>query len=189
MSRSKFSFSAARSSGWLIWLLPMTLMTFFVAVHLVIPQSYPVWPGAPGKTDTGNDVEALNALSHELDALVHMELLQRVQEQLTDPHVIAKSVSDVVAEELSIVIRAAGDNTMHEASAGVPQALQGAAMEHVEARLREALDAGYWRAEDTQAVLPHLGVISPEDRVELLRRFHEALAQGRLELDGPMPPL
>jgi hypothetical protein len=54
--------------------------------------------------------------------------------------------------------------------------------------IRQALSNGVWTSQDTQALLPHIGQVSDQQRLALVEQFYAAINRQELELDD-FPPL
>ena len=51
-----------------------------------------------------------------------------------------------------------------------------------------AVTAGHWTQQDTDALLPHLGNLSQAQRNKLIKEFLEAVNNNSIQLDAPPPP-
>jgi hypothetical protein len=105
------------------------------------------------------------------------------------PAELEQALRAIVRSELA---SSAGNVAQQTVSTRAPSAetheLQLRAVEASAAIIRQATAAGVWSREDTEALLPHIGQVSAEQRLALVEQFYAAINRQELELDD-FPPL
>jgi hypothetical protein len=105
------------------------------------------------------------------------------------PAELEQALRAIVRSELA---SRTGNVTQQAASTAAPTAetreLQLHAAETSATIIRQATAAGVWSREDTEALLPHIGQVSADQRLALVEQFYTAINRQELELED-FPPL
>lgn len=137
----------------------------------------------------------------EIERDVSQLKLKRLENKDADNVVVAgvskREIAQLIEEALSNW--SASGQYQADSQAAYQYAEQALTVEQEQARLESeqqantvmdsAILSGRWTDHDTEALLPHLGNLSAEQREALIAKFMQAISQNELQLTAPPPPL
>lgn len=134
-------------------------------------------------------IKELIALKEHLAMVVQADTGLRVHRTMREPRVLSNTLAGVVRDELSLMIEDLRDPLAKTTRGKVPASMHEASLDTLAREFEVAELSGYWTQENMQNVLMALSLLSPAEQMDFSLRLHQAVADGVLILEAPIPPL